>query len=251
MSFDQILFYFFLYCFLGFLLELAARSIMEKKLVYPGFLHGPWLPIYGFGAVSVLALSGPLAGSPVLFFLAAMALATLLELVTGVIFEKLLGTRLWDYSHKPLNFMGLVALEYSIYWGVLSFVFLYFLHPLVERLTAPLMTGGLMALIKFLILPVMVVDTALSVNKAIRLRSNLSALELIAREIEELKEEAGEKLEELKSHYEGLVDKLLKANKQLLVYSKPFLTSRRFPKVVQSIREVLSVGKDQKGKKEK
>ena len=251
MSFDRVIFYFFLYCFLGFLLELASRSVMEKKLVYPGFLHGPWLPIYGFGAVSVLAFLGPLADRPVVFILAAMGIATLLELVTGVLLEKLLGTRLWDYSHKPFNFMGLVALEYSFYWGVLSYVFLYYLHPLVEKLTAPLESGGLMVVMKYVILPAMVVDTALSINKAIQLRSNLSALELIAKEIEELKEEAGERLEELKSHYEGLVDKLLKANKQLLIYSKPFLTSRRFPKVVKSIREVLSVGREKKGKKEK
>ena len=42
---------FFIYSFGGWLLEIANVSIKEKKLVSRGFLIGPYLPIYGFGAV--------------------------------------------------------------------------------------------------------------------------------------------------------------------------------------------------------
>ena len=52
---QAILLYLFLFltgAFLGYLLEvLFRRFFTAKKWVNPGFMRGPWLPLYGFGVV--------------------------------------------------------------------------------------------------------------------------------------------------------------------------------------------------------
>lgn len=249
MSFDEILLYFVLYSVLGFLLEAAYRSLAVRRPVWPGFLYGPWCPIYGFGLLLVALVLEPLKGSLPLYFLGAVALTTLLEYVTGVLFDRLLGTRLWDYSDKPFNFQGLVALEFSLYWGVLALLFGYGLHPLTVRLADLLAGTGVLPFLKYVFVPVLLGDTLLSVNKAVRLRSHLSALDLIAREIDEFREEAGEKLEELKERFESRLKAAIRSNKHLLVTSDPTLASRRFPKAVRALGEAVRAAR--RGKKEK
>ena len=71
--------FFFLYSFLGWIWESSFVSIREHRWVNRGFLHGPLLPIYGFGAVSILLFTLPVAQNPLLIFLMGMTGATLLE----------------------------------------------------------------------------------------------------------------------------------------------------------------------------
>ena len=46
----QWLLFFFTYCFLGWIWETCYVSLLQREWVNRGFLHGPILPIYGFGA---------------------------------------------------------------------------------------------------------------------------------------------------------------------------------------------------------
>ena len=52
-SVDQWILLFFLYSFAGYLWEVAYVSLRSRKLVNRGFLFGPILPIYGFGAITI------------------------------------------------------------------------------------------------------------------------------------------------------------------------------------------------------
>ena len=45
--------YFFIYSFIGWILEVIVVLFLEKRLVNRGFLMMPILPIYGFGAVLI------------------------------------------------------------------------------------------------------------------------------------------------------------------------------------------------------
>lgn len=60
MSFFQVLSYFVIYSFLGWILESIFRSFCEKKLINTGFLIGPICPIYGAGAIIMLLFMGQL-----------------------------------------------------------------------------------------------------------------------------------------------------------------------------------------------
>ena len=54
--------FFILYCMLGWVFESTYCSIKEQKLLNRGFCHGPWLPIYGSGAILMLVFAGPFKG---------------------------------------------------------------------------------------------------------------------------------------------------------------------------------------------
>ncbi len=237
MSLLEAVWYFSFYSALGFLLELAYRSLVARRIVYPGFLYGPWLPIYGFGLLAVLLALTPLKGNLPLFLAGAFFVTSALEYVTGAALERLLGVRLWDYRDKLLNIHGRVALEFSLAWTGLSYLFVYWIHPLVARAGRGMMEsiwgqlGGLLLVIAFS------ADAALSLNQAIYLKKKISALELLRQEIEELRAEAEERLDALRLEYELRVKSLLDKNRKFLVYSNPKLISQRFPRVMESLRE--------------
>ena len=44
---QQWILYFYVYCFLGWIFESCYVSFRKKEWVNRGFLHGPFLPIYG------------------------------------------------------------------------------------------------------------------------------------------------------------------------------------------------------------
>ena len=75
--------FFMIYCFLGWMFESLYVSWECKKWVNRGFLNGPFLPIYGFGAIIMLFVDLPVKNNIILIFLFGMMAATILEYITG------------------------------------------------------------------------------------------------------------------------------------------------------------------------
>lgn len=151
-------------------------SVCQAKWVNRGFLHGPFLPIYGSGAIVVLIFTLPFRNEAMLVFIVGMASATLLEYFTGVAMEKMFHVRYWDYTGKPFNLNGHVCLISSLAWGVFSVILTLYGHKPVERL-ALFMNQNLLEFIVFLITVYMSVDAAESVREAINLKELLMGLE--------------------------------------------------------------------------
>ncbi len=114
------------YCFVmfsiaGWVLETIYRSVNNKRLINPGFLNGFYLPIYGFGGLTVLIghylLSIYSIPIRVAFYFIVL---TGIELVTGVVIRWLFRTRLWDYRDQRFNIGGHVCLRFAVYWTVLA-----------------------------------------------------------------------------------------------------------------------------------
>ena len=125
---------FFLYSFLGYLLECVVLTWEYKRPVTDrGFGHGPFCIIYGFGALGATYLLGPISGKPLELYTASMAMATTMELVTANVMIRLFGAFWWDYSHKRFNYRGIICLESSIAWGFLGLFFFYFLERKVQH----------------------------------------------------------------------------------------------------------------------
>ena len=110
---QQWILYFYVYCFLGWIFESCYVSFRKKEWVNRGFLHGPFLPIYGSGAVMMLFVSEPFKNNLILTYFAGVVGATLLELVTGAAMEALLKVRYWDYSNQKFNYKGYICLSSS------------------------------------------------------------------------------------------------------------------------------------------
>lgn len=108
---------FFIYSFFGWIWESTFKSIRQKKFINRGFLNGPWLPIYGFGALIIITVTFRLQENHILVFLLGMITASIFEFLVGYMMEKMFHARYWDYSHLPFNINGYISLPVSILWG--------------------------------------------------------------------------------------------------------------------------------------
>jgi len=131
MNLSEYMFLFVFFAFIGWILEVVFRSFQAKAFVNPGFLRGPYLPIYGAGAFILTVCATHLEGSSLpLKGLVYLFVTTGLEFITGFIFDGCLHTPLWDYSEQRFKIKNYVCLQFSIYWLVLAFAFEYLVLPM-------------------------------------------------------------------------------------------------------------------------
>ena len=138
------------YAFAGWVMETLYRSIPKGRLVNPGFLAGPFLPIYGLFTTLVIwssELTALLAWQ--WQFIWFLSLSTVLEYIAGWFFERFFHLQLWDYHSTPFNFQGRIALPYSVFWGVLGLIFQLSIHPIVQihLLRIPYATRSVLAIV--------------------------------------------------------------------------------------------------------
>lgn len=143
---------------LGFIIELFYRRYFSVgSWINPGFLTGPWQPLYGFG-ILILYLVSSLEISIYYKLLLILVLMTLIEYITGLIFIKFFKIKLWDYSNKKFNIQGIISLEFSFYWLILGVIYIFLINPRIVSLISILdytnilfifFMGGLFSLIIF------------------------------------------------------------------------------------------------------
>lgn len=202
----QWLLIFYIYCIFGWLFESAVVSIQQRRPVNRGFLHGPMLPIYGFGATIILHVSLPLMGHPLAIYFAGLFTATAFEYAVGVLMETLFRVRYWDYSTHKFQFQGRICLDSSIAWGFLSLLLAYVLHKPVARFITDLpqpVAIPLTAVISALFLR----DVFLSAKAAFEFAAVLEELEKLRAEADMLRvqlnlgaREARDRLNEMRTH---------------------------------------------------
>lgn len=123
--------WFLFYGMLGWIVESIYMSFCNKKLTNRGFMQGPFIPIYGFGALLAYFLLQRFVYSPVLLYFAGAIMATSFEYMTAVLMQIVFGEVWWDYHDKPFNYKGILCLESSIAWGFYTVGFFYFVHPFI------------------------------------------------------------------------------------------------------------------------
>lgn len=180
----QWLFLFYLYCFLGWCVESTYVSLKQKPphWINRGFMRGPFLPLYGSGAIMMLVVSAPFQHNIVLTYVAGCIGATLLEYITGVTMEALFKVRYWDYSDQPFNFQGHVCLGTSLSWGFLTILMTRVIHKPIEGLLY-MIPEGLLTVIVFILTVCIAGDFALSFRAALDIRDILLAMEKIKEEM--------------------------------------------------------------------
>lgn len=120
---------FFIYSFLGWGMEVIYAVFGNRKLVNRGFLNGIVCPIYGFSMVFLSVFMDSLRNSGFYLFLGCMIVGSVIEMVTGLLLEKIFHIRLWDYSDMRFQVGGYVCLRYSILWGVLGTLMIKLVNP--------------------------------------------------------------------------------------------------------------------------
>lgn len=117
----------------GWIIEVIRRSYLKHKFVNPGYLKGPYVPLYGFGVLILFFLSS--LKIHLFFKIICFAISTtILELIVGLIFVIHFKIKLWDYSTNKFNYKGIICLRNSIYWTILSTLFYLLIYPLLKNI---------------------------------------------------------------------------------------------------------------------
>lgn len=258
---------FFFYSFAGWCLESIYCSIGEKRLINRGFLIGPLCPIYGTASlVLIVLIYNPFKDNPLAVFMLGIILCDVVEYLTSYLMEKLFAARWWDYTYELLNIRGRICLKHSLYWGVISIIFVKVLHPAVENLYNKI-NGDYLIYILIAVLAVFVIDVIHAVIKASdirKLHQKLNSLiDTLGTELTSLKEtvaekygsiqimieKQGDKISDLKNQIEDVVldfdrhitrkDKKNKNEKEAtsrFIYNNPFLekyTKNQYKKLIE------------------
>lgn len=255
-SFIQWLLFFYIYCFFGWCFESAYVSAKKRQLVNRGFLNGPFLPIYGSGAITVLFAALPFQKYPVAVYFVGLFAATLLELVTGIVMESLFKVRYWDYSYQKFQYKGYICLSSSIAWGFFSVAMVYGFHKPVERFVLGL-PQNIVTFGTFVLTVIIAADFATSFKTALELRDMLIALEKAKNELRLMRKrmEVIEAVlaDEAKQHKEQFVEKkeqiaekkeqFITEGKEQLLKELEELRKKEFAGV-EKVKQKLSVGRD-------
>lgn len=163
LSFDYYILLFFLVSFFGWLWEVCLYLVREKRFVNRGITMGPWLPVYGAGALALYFLLRKYRERPVLVFFASMTVCSVLEYGTGFFLEKMWGVKWWDYSGMFLNLNGHICLASCLMFGVGGVLLLTFFLPVYTALyhKAP---AKIRAAVSLALLILFVMDAAYSAD---------------------------------------------------------------------------------------
>lgn len=134
-SLTSLILIFITFCFSGWIWEVTFHIVNYGTFVNRGVLHGPWLPIYGVGAVLILMVLNKFRERPGLEFLTAIVLCGTVEYFTSWALEKLFdGAKWWDYTGYFLNINGRICAEGLLVFGVAGIAAVYFVAPLLDNL---------------------------------------------------------------------------------------------------------------------
>lgn len=176
---DVSLMMFFIYGFIGWVVEVIYYGVTEGRFINRGFLNGVICPVYGIGFYCVIWFFRPFADSfPMLFFGSAIVCTTV-ELIAGVILYAIFHLRWWDYSEYRFNFKGFICLRFAIYWGLACSLGMNILHPAVQKLIASIHPTARLALL-FVMCVITGIDLIVTVtaivgfNKKVRFLNSIS-----------------------------------------------------------------------------
>ena len=162
---------------IGWIIELFFRRfVSQKKWVNPGFLTGPYLPIYGFGVLVLYAVSNiplgitnQIADIIVRILIIGVGM-TVVEFIAGLIFIKGLKVKLWDYSNRKGNIMGIICPSFSLIWLVVGSLYYFLLNPFLVEGISWISENLIYTYFVGMVMGAMAVDFAYSIHLATKLK---------------------------------------------------------------------------------
>lgn len=162
----------------GYLIELFYRRFVSRKIwSNPGFLSGPYLPIYGMGVVVLFLVSNIRLGIPNQFLTIIMKIIiigismTVIEFIIGIITTKIMKIKLWDYSNQKGNVMGIICPLYSFIWIIIGCLYYFFINPFLVDAIAFISENLIYSYFIGLVIGMILVDLAYSIHLMTKLKS--------------------------------------------------------------------------------
>lgn len=205
----ELAFLFFVGSLSGWGLEVIFRRFFsdanpERKWINPGFLAGPYLPLYGFSLCALFLLAHIKITfienevlSKIVLFIFMSFIVTCIEYIAGLIFIKRMKIKLWDYENQWGNINGIICPRYSFFWAVLSAIYYFLIHPNILKSLYWLSEHLAFSFVMGFFYGVFTLDLCYSLNIMSRIRKFADDNEIIVR-YEALKESIRVKNEERK-----------------------------------------------------
>lgn len=174
-------FLFFIGSISGWVLELFyRRMISTKEWINPGFLVGPYLPLYGFGLCAFYLLSQIQLNGILVVIIMALTV-TVIEYIAGIIFIKGMGVKLWDYSDRWGNVDGLICPLYTVLWGILAAIYYYLANPYIVNSLNWLEDNLAFSFVIGFFFGIFVIDFAYSTQLVVKIRKFAKEKDLIVK----------------------------------------------------------------------
>lgn len=245
--FLEIILYFFIYAFLGWVSECIYCSIGHKKIINRGFLNGPVCPIYGFGALIVIFFLKRYENNIFELFLYGIIVTSILEYITGYLLEMFFKTTWWDYSRKKFNIKGRVCLKNSLLFGVMSVVLIKVIHKSISSfiLSMPTLFLIFLSINNVILLCIDLSFTILSMNN---LKHKLKSLEELTIELKHIninsekfdEDNIKSLLENLKNKGEIKTEKIEEIIRKLYTIKNKSINQRRIIKAFPNMKHKYS-----------
>ena len=244
-------FLFFIGSIIGWILELFFRRFISNgKWINPGFLVGPYLPLYGFG-LCIFYLIAQLNMGSIWIILTMMLSVTAIEYIAGIIFIKGMGVKLWDYSNEWGNIDGLICPLYMLFWGILGAIYYYLINPYILDSLSWLKDNLAFSFFIGFFFGIIVIDTVYSTQLVVKIRKFAKEKKLIVK-YEEFKASILEQAQKNKEKYSfvfAISNNVKMMEKHLNEYMKSQL--KRTDKIKRTIHiflkdKVKLVKKDEK-----
>lgn len=127
-----------------------------------GLILGPLCPVYGIGAVIIIAILGRYKDHKLKLFVYGTILGGILEYIISFLLESIYGARFWDYSWLRWNLNGRICLRYSAYWGILSLIVINFLKKYIDKIVN-IIKGKPRVVVDIIITIVLIVDVIFTI----------------------------------------------------------------------------------------
>ena len=125
--------YFFLFVFIGWLMETLYAIYNLGHFTKRGFLYGPICPIYGYGTLMLILFLGKYRKNNLKLFVYAAVLFSAFEYIAGYALDALFSMHWWDYTNEFFNLNGRISIFYSFAWGIIAILFLNHIYPFLKK----------------------------------------------------------------------------------------------------------------------
>lgn len=129
----DLIYCFFAFCFVGWVWEVGLHFFQAHEWVNRGTLYGPWIPIYGFGGVGIVALLDRYRETPVRLFWMAVTLCAVLEYACSWVLDFMFDASYWDYNDMLFNVNGRICLAGLLAFGLGGLLGVYVAAPAISR----------------------------------------------------------------------------------------------------------------------
>lgn len=135
---------FFFFSIIGYLFE-TILSLITHNHFESGILYGPYTPIYGFGILIIIHFGDFLFKhihlkryqEIIIVFGLFFFTITILELLGGILIEKIFKQVFWSYKKLKFNYGHYIAIEISLIWSILGIIIYYaknFFNKIINKI---------------------------------------------------------------------------------------------------------------------